>query len=90
LIVADGRAIAERQCGSCHAIGQNDVSPNPEAPPFRVLLSRYDPEALTTNLNEGVRIGHAGMPKFELPIQGVDALIAYLRTVQAEPPQSNR
>jgi mono/diheme cytochrome c family protein len=86
-IVADGRAIAERQCASCHAIGRRGESPNPEAPPFRILLSRYDAEALTTNLNEGARIGHAGMPEFELPIQGVDALVAYVRTIQTEAPR---
>lgn len=84
----DGRLIAEENCARCHAIGPSGASPNDEAPPFRGLLARYDSEALATDLAEGIRIGHPGMPQVHLEARGVDALIAYLRTIDEPPPPS--
>lgn len=82
----DGRAIAQMQCARCHAIGAAGASPRADAPPLRYVLARYRPEALTEDLNEGMRVGHPDMPQFHLPIQGVDALIAYLQSIQQSPP----
>lgn len=87
-LAAQGRAIAESQCAVCHAVGEFGESPRAAAPPFRRLLSRYDPAALAQDLAEGIRIGHPDMPRFDLPIQGVDSLVAYLRAIQ-EPPQQS-
>jgi mono/diheme cytochrome c family protein len=82
----DGRAIARMQCSGCHAIGTAGASPRVDAPPLRYVLAHYRADALTEDLNEGMRVGHPDMPQFHLPIQGVDALIAYLQSIQKPPP----
>ena len=84
-MVADGRAIAETQCASCHAVGVSGQSAAQGAPPFRYVLSRYDGASLTENLVEGIRVAHA-MPEFQFDPKGADALIAYLGTIQSTAP----
>jgi cytochrome c len=84
-LIADGRTIAQEQCAACHAIGLDGSSPNPKAPVFRTILSQYAEDALTTDLAEGVRIGHPDMPQIQLRPEGIDALIAYLKSLQARP-----
>lgn len=81
-LVENGRVIAETQCAACHAIGATGESPRAGAPPLRRVLARYRADLLAQDLNEGMRIGHDGMPEFELPILGVDSLIAYLQSIQ--------
>jgi mono/diheme cytochrome c family protein len=83
-VAEDGRAIAEAQCGRCHATGPSGGSPNPKSPPFRVILSRYKENVLSEELREGIRIGHPDMPEIQLEPQGVDALIAYLKSIQVK------
>ncbi len=82
----DGRAIAEAQCARCHAVGEFGESPNSAAPLFRTLLSRYRADVLEEELINGIRVAHS-MPEFQFNPQGVDALMAYLRSLQ-EPPAS--
>jgi mono/diheme cytochrome c family protein len=83
--IADGRAIARAQCSGCHAIGRHDHSPRADAPPLRHVLRKYDPNALTEDLREGIKLGHPDMPKFELGPRGADSLLAYLRSIQSVP-----
>ena len=85
-LIADGRAIAEDQCSRCHAVGTSGVSLHPNAPVFRTILSRYAEDALANDLAEGIRIGHPDMPRIALRPEGVDALIAYLKSIQEKPP----
>lgn len=85
----DGREIAQSQCSSCHAIGRTGESPNPAAPRFDRLLERYHADVLEQELIEGVRVAHP-MPDFQFNPQGVDALIAYLRSVQQPHHQAPR
>ncbi len=87
LLASDGRAIAEAQCAGCHAIGEFGESPNPDAPVFRTVLSRYRADVLEEELINGIRVSHP-MPDFQFNPQGADALIAYLRSVQ-QPPAAN-
>jgi mono/diheme cytochrome c family protein len=82
--IADGRAIAERECGQCHALDDDTESPRNDAPPLRVLLSRYDAEALATDLIEGIKLGHEDMPLFDFNVIAADALIAYLTSIRPE------
>jgi cytochrome c len=84
-VIADGRGIAEEQCSQCHATGAGGASPNPKAPVFRILLNRYAEDALANDLAEGIRIGHPDMPQITLRPEGVDALIAYLKSIQEKP-----
>ncbi|MGE0044721.1 MAG: cytochrome c [Hyphomonadaceae bacterium] len=81
--IADGRVIAETQCARCHAVGMLDESPRPDAPVFRTILSRYSAEALSEELINGIQVAHP-MPDFQFNPQGVDSLIAYLRSIQRE------
>lgn len=84
-LIEDGRAIATQQCSGCHAIGATGESPNPKSPVFRTILSRYAEDALVIDLAEGIRIGHPDMPEITLRPEGIDALVAYLRSVQEKP-----
>jgi len=79
--IDDGREIAQNQCSSCHAIGAGGDSPNPAAPTFRTVLSRYHAEVLRQELIEGIQVAHP-MPDFQMNPVGVDALIAYLQSIQ--------
>ncbi len=85
-LASDGRDMAEAQCAACHAVGTYGESPNAAAPQFRTLLSRYPADVLEENLIAGIQVAHP-MPEFQFNPKGVDALIAYLQSIQ-EPPQS--
>lgn len=76
-----GRQIVERQCASCHAIGAQTRSPNPEAPPMNTLLARYNPDRLADDLIAGIRVGHDDMPLFDFNVIAADSLIAYLESI---------
>jgi mono/diheme cytochrome c family protein len=83
--IADGRAIAGRECANCHALDQSTTSPRADAPPMRDLLSRYDQDVLANDLIEGIRLGHQDMPQFDFNVLAADALVAYLRSIQPGP-----
>ncbi len=85
-LAADGRSIAEAECAACHAVGEYGESPNPNAPVFRTLLSRYSAGVLEQELIEGIRVSHP-MPEFQFNPQGTDALIQYLQSIQQAPAQ---
>jgi len=80
-----GRAFAERNCATCHAVGRTGVSPYAPAPPFRTLHERYDVEAIAEALAEGIVVGHGGarqMPQFRLEPPQIDDLLAYLKSLE--------
>jgi cytochrome c len=85
-LIARGRLIAKTNCGRCHAIGKSGLSANPKSPPFRFLARRYPLPALEESLAEGIMVGHQGleMPHFRLSPARIDALIAYLSSVQVK------
>src|SRR5262245_28769818 len=69
LEIERGRAFAQKNCATCHAIGRTGPSPYERAPPFRTLHERYDVEGLAEALAEGIVVGHTGarqMPQFAL------------------------
>ncbi|MFN6999609.1 cytochrome c [Elioraea tepidiphila] len=74
--VARGRALAETNCGGCHAVGPTGRSAMPAAPPFRALHRRYPVEQRAEALAEGITTGHAAMPAFQLAPAQIEALIA--------------
>ena len=82
--IAEGRAIAQRECASCHALDRSTASPRADAPPMRDLLARYDKDALANDLIEGIKLGHQDMPQFDFNVIAADALVAYLRSIQPE------
>lgn len=80
--VADGEALVRQNCASCHAVAQEDASPNPRAIPFRFLERLYPIEHLEEALAEGIMVSHE-MPEFVLEAEQVTALIQYLKAIQA-------
>jgi mono/diheme cytochrome c family protein len=83
-----GRALVERNCATCHAVGRSGSSPYAPAPPFRTLHERYDVEALAEAFAEGIIVGHDGarqMPNFRLEPPQIDDLIAYLKSLEIAP-----
>ncbi|MGE4064400.1 MAG: cytochrome c [Rhodospirillaceae bacterium] len=78
-----GRAIAQTNCARCHGISARDVtSPLPAAPPFRRFRERYPIEHLAEAFAEGIVVGHAEMPAFEFDPSEIEALLAYLNSIQ--------
>ena len=85
-LITDGRYIAETHCASCHAIGATGACPLAEAPAFAQIGQLYNFPVLEEELLAGVGVGHPPMPHFQFPPRGVDALLAYMRNVQAQGP----
>jgi cytochrome c len=79
-----GRMIAKANCSRCHAIGKTGESANPKSPPFRKLSKKYPLSNLEEALAEGILVGHEGpeMPQFQLSPDQIEALLAYLGSVQ--------
>lgn len=80
--LARGASIVEEKCARCHAIGKAGASPLAIAPPFRELSRRYPVESLAESLAEGIMTGHQDMPEYRFSPTDVDAIIAYLRSIQ--------
>ena len=89
-LIGEGRHVAEVNCGRCHAIGRSGASPNPASPPFRMLSQHYPLGALDETFAEGVFVGHSDMPEFRLEPAQIEALSAYLRSVQTHASHDNR
>ncbi|MEM7398495.1 MAG: cytochrome c [Pseudomonadota bacterium] len=83
--VDKGAAILLENCARCHAIGVVGDSPNDEARPFRTLSENYPVENLAESLAEGIMTGHPDMPVFVFKPTDVDAVIAYLQSIQITP-----
>lgn len=81
--VEQGRAIAERNCASCHAIDRKSASPRPGAPPLRDVLALYEADNLAYRFIEGMRVGHDDMPHFDFDVRAANSLIAYIGTISA-------
>ncbi|MBL8549090.1 MAG: cytochrome c [Hyphomonadaceae bacterium] len=81
-LVAQGRALAETHCRTCHSIGPTGDSPYAEAPPLRTLSERYPVGMLEEAFAEGVLVGHPAMPEFQLEPAQIDALVAFLESIQ--------
>ncbi len=77
-----GHALVEFNCGSCHAIGKTDKSTHPDAPAFRTLSKRYPITDLEEALAEGISTGHPDMPEWVASPDQIEAIIAYIGSVQ--------
>lgn len=80
--VAYGRALVQTTCSRCHAIDDTDTSPHPAAPAFRTLSKRYPLDALEEAFVEGIASGHPDMPEFVATPDQIEAIIAYIGTLQ--------
>jgi cytochrome c len=77
-----GRALAERMCSECHAIGKAGQSPHVGAPPFRALDRRLDLDTFVERLREGLMVGHPDMPAFRFTREDARSFTLFLRSVQ--------
>lgn len=77
-----GEMIVRTHCGRCHATGETGRSPNRAAFPLRELHNRYSLDQLALALSEGMLKRHPAMPKFDLSQSEIDAVMAYLRSIQ--------
>ena len=79
-----GRALADRFCSRCHAIGETGTSKLAKAPPFRVIANRYSVWSLQEALAEGIVTGHQAMPEFVFNPDQINSLLTYWNTLASE------
>lgn len=80
--IAAGRQLAQTHCASCHALTATGESHHPMAPPLRTLSRNYPVNMLEEAFAEGILVGHRDMPEFRLEPAQVDALVAFLESIQ--------
>lgn len=80
-LVQQGRLLAERNCGWCHALGSTGSSPNPKAPEFRTLHRRHPLLALRQPMTRGIAAPHDEMPKLPLSDAEIDRIVAYVNSL---------
>jgi mono/diheme cytochrome c family protein len=80
---AKGRAFAQTNCASCHALNDG-VSPHPDAPSLRRAANRLPAWAVAGSFERGVQVGHSmQMPAFVFEKDDVANLLAYLEALKA-------
>lgn len=83
-LIAKGQALLQANCARCHAIGADDTSTHKDAPPFRVVVTRYPPDNLAEALAEGLVSGHPDMPEFVFEPDEVVAITTYLESLKPQ------
>lgn len=79
-----GEKLLRENCARCHAVGRSGDSPVGQAPAFRTLSEKYPVDSLAESLAEGIVSGHPDMPIFVFKAHDVDAIIAYLQSIQSK------
>ncbi|CCE05410.1 conserved exported hypothetical protein [Bradyrhizobium sp. STM 3843] len=81
-----GKALLQTLCSRCHAVGQTGTSPHPDAPPFRSFGDDklYD-EDFAERLQAGLSTIHPDMPTFQFNRADAEAVVNYLKAIQARP-----
>jgi mono/diheme cytochrome c family protein len=81
---AEGRAFAQENCASCHAI-DDGVSPNRDAPSLRRAAHRLPDWMVEGSFERGVQVGHtAQMPVFVFEEGDIKNLLAYFDALKNE------
>lgn len=81
-LVSMGERLAKENCGGCHAMGANDSSALPDAPPFRDLRGRYSRDAMAQVIAERMEVIHPRMPLLLLDVDEVPEFLKYWDSVQ--------
>lgn len=75
---AHGASLAARHCGACHGLG-DAAGPLPDAPPFRMLRARYDPEMMARALGDRLQDLHPRMPPLTMEEDEIADFLTYWR-----------
>ena len=81
-LIEHGRSLVEANCLRCHAVLAGEDSAHPEAPPLASLSQYYPVDALEESFAEGIVTGHPDMPEFEASPEQIEAILAFLASVQ--------
>jgi mono/diheme cytochrome c family protein len=74
----EGKALLERNCGRCHALTPEVLSPLKEAPNLWIVLRSYPEERLEFELSEGIGSRHKEMPQVQFTSEEITAIQNYL------------
>jgi cytochrome c len=77
-----GKALLERMCGQCHAVGRTGRSPHIDAPPFRTFGEKLYDEDLGQRLQDGLFTMHPDMPTFHFSREDAEIAVQYLKSIQ--------
>jgi len=78
-----GKALLERLCARCHAVGATGRSPHPQAPPFRSFgETRLYDEDFGQRLQDGLFTIHPDMPTFHFSRDDAAAALNYLKDLR--------
>lgn len=80
-LLVHGKALAEKNCTTCHAIDVTGASPLREAPPFRDIATNYSEAELEDAFNEGVATEHPAMPDWQMTPEQAAALARYVMSL---------
>jgi mono/diheme cytochrome c family protein len=80
--VAHGKRLVKENCSRCHAVGRDDDSSFVGALPFRDLSILYPIKALEEAFAERIETGHPTMPVFEVTMNQLRDMLAYIETIQ--------
>lgn len=79
-----GKALLERMCSQCHAVGRTGRSPHVDAPPFRTFGEKLYDEDFGRRLQDGLFTIHPDMPTFHFSREDAESAVNYLRSIQME------
>ena len=77
-LIRQGKQVAEKSCGRCHAVGTKDVSREKNATEFRNLSRRHPNLTLRAPVERAIAVTHDAMPPFNLSSGEIEAIIAYI------------
>jgi tetratricopeptide (TPR) repeat protein len=77
-LVRQGKEVAEKSCGPCHAVGTRDVSREQKATEFRNLYRRHPNLTLRAPIERAIAVTHDAMPPFNLSAGDIEAIVAYI------------
>ncbi|MCW5751542.1 MAG: c-type cytochrome [Alphaproteobacteria bacterium] len=79
---ANGRALSERYCASCHLIGADQPGPATDGvPTFRAMAN--DPAMNEARLKGFMKLPHPLMPDLSLTRREIDDIAAYIAGMKA-------
>jgi hypothetical protein len=78
------KALLERMCGQCHAVGRVGRSPHIDAPPFRTFGEKLYDEDFGQRLQDGLFTIHPDMPTFHFSREDAESAVNYLRSIQVQ------